>query len=544
MNKNKIYAYSFLLVGLILCLFVLYTPTPNTEVEGVFNTKFALEYIAELSVDEHSVYDENQHEDARLYLKGKLEEFIGVENVFEMDYDRTTFETEEVLEYDVKNLLGVIKGKSDTGILVVAHYDSRGHIGRSGELGNSYGAADDGYGIAVLLEIARLYGDKELENTIYILMTDAEETGLYGAQKASTESFMDNVGFVINIEARGVDGPAYMFETSVNNSAVIDFYKNADLPVSYSLATAVYTVMPNSTDFTEFLAVNKNGVNFAVLSGLYYYHTPLDNYTNVTPSSIEHYGRQIMPMVEEFVMNDEYGDVDYFDAESNQIFFNVFPNIFISYSEVVGTVIHIIMFALVLAILIYMIVKKETDIRKITASAITILFTMLAVVLIGYLIGNIVAFLSKVPFNITYVRTSIGGIPTVITLVLITLYLSWLYINKTTEDGIRDTLLILGACLNLLLALLTGLVLSGASFLFLIPGISALIIFGFDRLCKKDNIKRIAYGLLMIANLLILLPIVYSLYLALTVGGLLALAIILLFYLFTLIPLFTKQLNI
>ena len=222
MNKNRIVVVSILLLGIILSMFVLYTPVPNTELESEFNTKFAIEYIAEFAEKEHSVFDEENHEEVRLYLKDKLEEFLGAENVYEYDYDRSLFEDE--IEYDIKNLLGVIPGESDTAIMIVAHYDSRGHIGRTGELGNSFGAADDGYGIATMLEIARIYGDKDLENTIYILMTDGEETGLYGAAMAADEDFMDNVGFVINIEARGVDGPAYMFETSTDNAAVIDFY--------------------------------------------------------------------------------------------------------------------------------------------------------------------------------------------------------------------------------------------------------------------------------------------------------------------------------
>ncbi len=81
----------------------------------------------------------------------------------------------------------------------MAHYDSRGHVGRDGELGGSYGAADDGYGIATLLEIARIYGGEHFTNTIYIMATDGEETGLYGAMMASTESFVTHIGFVINI---------------------------------------------------------------------------------------------------------------------------------------------------------------------------------------------------------------------------------------------------------------------------------------------------------------------------------------------------------
>jgi len=537
---------TILSISVIISLFVLYTPVPNTEDEDIFNSKFAIEYLAEIAKEPHSVFDEDNHEEVRLYLKDKLEEFIGAENVTEMNYDRSLVElyneNSDDLTYDIHNLLGVIEGNSDTAILLVGHYDSRGNIGRTGELGNSYGAADDGYALAFLLEVARIYGEKNLENTIYILITDAEEMGLYGAQMAALESdLMDNVGFVINIEARGVKGPVYMFETSLGNDKVIDFYKNAELPVSYSLATAVYTVMPNATDFTEFLAQDKNGVNFAVLNGLYYYHTPLDNYTNISQSSIEHYGVQIMPLVDEFVMNAEYCDVHYFEADSDQVFFTFLPNIFIAYNEVTGTIINIVSIIALFVLIGLLVKQKAVSIKQIGKAKFLIIASIFLVAVLGRLVGGAVAFLSKVPYNLTYVRTSFGDLPTLLTLLFIAVGLGFLYKKYLIEN--KREVIIAGAFINILLALLTGLVLSGASFLFIVPGISAVIVLALEMFCKTSLIKKICYGLVYSINVILIIPIIYSLYLALTIGGLLALTVILVFYLVILIPLTFMQID-
>ncbi len=537
---------SILSISIIISLFALYTPVPNTENEDVFNSKFAVEYLSEIAKEPHSVFDEDNHEEVRLYLKDKLEEFIGAENVTEMNYDRSLVELynedSDDLTYDIHNLLGVIPGNSDTAILLVGHYDSRGNIGRTGELGNSYGAADDGYALAFLLEVARIYGEKDLENTIYILITDAEELGLYGAQMAAQESaLMANVGFVINIEARGVKGPVYMFETSPKNDKVIDFYKNAELPVSYSLATAVYTVMPNATDFTEFLAQDKNGVNFAVLNGLYYYHTPLDNYTNISQSSIEHYGVQIMPLVDEFVMNAEYSDVNYFDAESDQIFFTFLPNIFITYSELTGTIINFVTLIALFALIGVMVKKQDVKIKNIGKAKFLILGAIILVAVLGRIVGGLVAFLSKVPFNLTYVRTNFGDIPSLLTLIFIAVVLGYLYKKYLIKN--EKEVLIAGAFINVLLALLTGFILSGASFLFIVPGLSAVIVLALEMFCKTSLIKKISYGLIYAINIVLVIPIIYSLYLALTIGGLLALTVILVFYLVILIPLTFMQID-
>lgn len=534
-------AYIPLLAGLFLSLFVLYTPIPNTRDETVFNTRLAAETIAAISRDPHSVYDPEAHEEVRIYLRDKLAAFLGAENVYELDYDRGLIDSGRAVEYDIHNLLGVIPGESDTAIMLVGHYDSRGHIGRSGELGESYGAADDGYALAVLLEIARLYAGRDLKNSIYLLITDAEETGLYGANMMATceDDRMAGVGFVINLEARGVQGPAYMFETSTGNDKIIDFYTNAELPVSYSLATAVYTVMPNKTDFTEFLEVGKRGINFAVLDGLAYYHTPRDSYASINQSSIEHYGRQIVPLVEEFVTNEKYSDVDYFAGTGNQVFFTLFANVFIHYHENVARALHIVFLAAAIAFAVFLFVKKELNAGKLLFGFGAFLGAMLVALIAGGVVGRIAAFVSGTPFSMTYVRSPFGGLATLLTLVGLAAGLYSLYRRKANDS--MPEILLVGTIVNLLLALATGLALSGASFLFLVAGLSGLVVLLFDRFVVNKLARRIAYGVLVVINLLVIVPLLFSLYLALTVGGLLALGPILVFYLVVLIPTFDLQ---
>ena len=531
--KRFLVMLGLIILGVLLGSTALYTPIPNTTNDDVFNTKLATEYIGEISKEPHSVFDEVAHERVRLYLKDQLTTFLGSDNVYEKHYDKALFDND--IDYDVDNLLGVIEGENETGILLVGHYDSRGHIGRSGELGYSYGAADDGYALAFLLEVARLYQDKTPENSIYILMTDAEETGLYGAKKAALDQeLMDKVGFVINIEARGVQGPVYMFETSTNNDKILDFYKKTELPVSYSLATAVYTVMPNSTDFTEFLKADKNGINFAVLNGLYYYHTPLDNYTNINQSSIEHYGSTIMPLVDEFANGEQYSDINYFDGSGDKVFFTVLPNVFITYGENVASVLHVLFFVLLLGLVMFVTIKKQLEFKSVLKGGLAVMGSLIFAVILGNIVGRFIAFLSKVPFNMTYVRTQYGDLPSLFTLVFVFLFFSFLYYKRGTDfkKGIVST----GAFINLLIAVLTGFALSGASFLFLIPGFSGLILFAMLNYCKKKIVKNIVLSVLIVINVMIVVPILFSLYLALTIGGLLALGAILCFYLFFIIP--------
>ncbi len=540
-SKNLKIALSVLVFSLILSMFVLYTPTPISKDSDVFSAAQATEHIEVISREPHSVFDPVAHETVRLYIKAQLEDYLGAINVSELNY--TSDEVGDSTPYDIHNILAVIPGDSETGILLMAHYDSRGHVGRDGELGRSYGAADDGYGIATLLEIARIYGGEHLTNTIYIMATDGEETGLYGAMMAATEPFVDHIGFVINIEARGNEGPAYMFETSTNNETIIDFYKNANLPVSYSLATAVYTVMPNSTDFTEFLAVDKQGINFAVLDDLYYYHTPNDNYENINLSSIQHYGSQIVPLVDEFVHSNIYSDVNHFVGNQDQIFFTILPNVFVAYRESTMQVLHFVFLALLIGITAFLVVNKETKLVSI-AKYLGITFGLIAIfAVIGLYLAKLIAFLGHVPFSITYVRMQNTELITLGILLLTVAVLAFLYKKYIKTDENKKAFMISGITINLLFALLTGFVLSGASFLFFIPAMFGIISLYVLTFVKQKFVIYLALSQNILWNILLIVPILYSLYLAITIGGLLAFMVILVINMTAVIPYFFRQIE-
>ena len=79
---------------------------------------------------------------------------------------------------ETANVIGVIKGESDTAIVVSAHYD---HMGKED---NHYypGADDNASGVAALLELAEEFAQyKNLRYTMIFLATTAEEAGLLGS---------------------------------------------------------------------------------------------------------------------------------------------------------------------------------------------------------------------------------------------------------------------------------------------------------------------------------------------------------------------------
>jgi len=77
------------------------------------------------------------------------------------------------------NLIGRVPGTGDTGraLVVTAHYDHLGVI--DGEIYN--GADDNASGVAVALEIGRVFTVNAPRNDVWIILFDAEEDGFGGA---------------------------------------------------------------------------------------------------------------------------------------------------------------------------------------------------------------------------------------------------------------------------------------------------------------------------------------------------------------------------
>ncbi|MGF1549381.1 MAG: M20/M25/M40 family metallo-hydrolase [Sphingomonadaceae bacterium] len=193
----------------------------------------------------------------------------------------------------VRNVFATIGPEAGDHVLVNAHYDSS----PAGP-----GGADDGIGIAAMLEIAELLKDAPLERPVTLLFNDGEEVGLLGAR-----AFLDRnpiaaeVAALVNLEARGVEGPATMFETSrPNGPAIARFARAAERPVANSLATDFYRMLPNSTDVAIFEERDWTILNFAIIGNETRYHTAGDDLAALDPASVRHMGDQALALVRDF----------------------------------------------------------------------------------------------------------------------------------------------------------------------------------------------------------------------------------------------------
>lgn len=193
---------------------------------------------------------------------------------------------------NVENVVAVLPGhdRSLPAVLLMAHYDTVPH---------SPGAADDGLGVAVMLEISRALQSDVRQRDVVFLFTDAEEAGLLGARAFfASHPLASRIGTVINLEARGSSGRAVLFETGPGNAALLGtFAKLAPQPLGNSLTGFVYRYMPNGTDFTVPAQKGIPGLNFAIIGSQIDYHAATASVANLDPGSVQHMGAQVLPLV-------------------------------------------------------------------------------------------------------------------------------------------------------------------------------------------------------------------------------------------------------
>lgn len=393
MNRFRPFILALTVIAAGLLAYGLWT-RPSAEpvdAEG-FSAARAVEDIEVISKKHHSVAHPEERAEVREYLTGRLQE-LGADTIRLFKYDSLVGPQNKhvVYTFDAVDVLAEFppqKAMEDTTyLLFVAHYDSRYSQPMPKDTVWSYGAADDGYGVSVILEsVSQLLKFRQDWNQgVKVLFTDAEEVGMMG-MKAIWENdreVFDNVGFMINLEARGPWGPALLFETCPGNEKIMDLYaKAADYPFTYSLTTVVYSFMPNFTDFT-IVKDEIPGMNFSTIADINHYHTDLDNFSNISAKSIQHYGAQMLPVAAEYLTDPVYADKDYLKSENDTVNFTIPVLGLFNFSKSVYTVINIVVFVLFLLLLGLDVLRGRVKMKKVLVKALVVLGTAVGVLLLG-----------------------------------------------------------------------------------------------------------------------------------------------------------------
>ena len=430
-------------------------PVPASAPTGLFSAERAMAHVREIAQAPHPP-GTAEHDRIRDYLVAEFQKLGLTTRVQKTVAHR--MDGGHLVLATVENVVAERPGSAPTGtLLLVAHYDSHG---------SGPGAGDDAAGVAALLETARALG--RARNTLRILITDAEESGLLGAQgymDALTEKVPT---LALNFEARGGGGPVFMFETSDNNLPLIrEFAAAAPSPHASSLMYALYKTLPNDTDLTVLKRAGMAGLNFAFVGRWQHYHTMLDTPERLDQRSLQQHGATALALGRRFLSTDlatltrpGQGDAIYFDLLGRLVLF---------YPTSLAWPLTALALAAFAALLWH--TRKERETTKgffagLGLTAVTLVLGALSGVLLGFLVKP---FRQAVPHHDPYGIRWFEAALLFVTLALVTLV--WGRALKRFEGKAIS----LGALLWWLLALTAATAfLPGATYLFLWPLLFAL----------------------------------------------------------------------
>ena len=363
----------------------------------------------------------------------------------------------------VQNFIAVLKGTgvgSDSGdaILLTTHYDS---------VPAGPGAGDAGAGVVALIEIARILKDESVpKNDVIFLITDGEEGGLRGAQGfASEHPLMKNVKLVVNLEARGASGPSTMFETSDGNRALIKQYgKNTKYPVANSLSFEIYKRLPNDTDYSIYKPMGVAGLNYAFTGDVALYHSARDDLAHLDQASLQHHGDNALDAVRAF----GNADLSTINGTTNATYFDVFGRVLINWSSSLNIPLSL----LALLVMAFAIFKARSGRHANTLSV----GLVVGVLLLTPAIGGLLSFpLGRWPqlFYLDHPHPWFGRLA-----LLFGAALSPWIVTKMAQRAKSvsyNSLVSMVGILFALLSLVTAIIMSGASYLFLVPALAMAV---------------------------------------------------------------------
>lgn len=328
--------------AVILCLMLVFSIADTVEVQydTSFDQEAMLAHIEHLT--EHgprSIYDTAENQLALDYIIAQLESW-GFTEGDRKDipaYMVQSFVTDDddYQAFYLKNIIVHIPANSPepTGeaLMFMGHTDS---------VPMGQGASDDGVPVATMLEAIRHYTQKmaqgyTISNDLVFCFVNGEEFGLYGSE-AFMEEFtgfdqvVKRIRFGTNLESRGTSGTLIMFETAANNYNTVKLFSGINKNVfTCSIATMIYDMMPNGTDFSNFKDAYQ-GLNFSNLGGGENYHTQNDDVANLGTSYLSQ-NAMIVDAILDKLANYDLDRLH--DAKESAIFFSYLNAATVVYSR-------------------------------------------------------------------------------------------------------------------------------------------------------------------------------------------------------------------
>jgi len=501
--------------------------TPLTE----FSTERALLHLKEITKKPHYI-GTSEHTKVREYIVDQLHE-LGLTTEVQQ---QVTLSKKFRAGTTTKNIIAKIKGaNSEKALLLLTHYDSAVH--------SSLGASDAGSGVVTILESLRAFlaKNRQPKNDIIILISDAEEIGLLGANAfVNHHPWAKDVALVLNFEARGSGGPSYMLlETNGGNKKLIENFVEANptYPLASSLMYSIYKMLPNDTDLTVFREDGDiEGYNFAFIDDHFDYHTAQDSYERLDKNTLEHQATYLMPLLSYFAD----ADLSSLKADTDYVYFNLpyIGMVYYPFSWI--TPMLIILVLLFIGLLIYGFIQKKLKIKNVFKGFIPLFLSLIVVGLIAVYGWKLVLKIHPQYQDILHGFTY-NGHWYIAAFSALTLGICFLMYKKYFNKGDTLNLMVAPIFIWLIINIAIAIYLKGAGYFIitLLYGVVALALLLFS---KKENLSLIL-TILSIPIVIIFAPLIQMLPVGLGLKMLVVSCILIVLLFGMLIPVFSHYKN-
>ena len=267
-------------------------PVAANQPDTVFSSGRAMSQLVEIARAPRPP-GSPEHERVRSLLATRLSELdmeveVRSEDVLEVDSAVATLAT-------VHDVVARRPGSDPTGtLLLYAHYDG---------VPVSWGAADDGIGLAAILETLRAtLGQPPLRNDLMVVLGDGDEIGVRATDRILREGSAPAAPTVLlAIDPVGVAGPARLMEGPDGGGRLLA-HVEGELPAPVvtsalrTLAPAVFEEDPPG----PLLAPGHPTLLLTSLHGRDSHHAATDRPIQVEEAALQHHGAQLLAMTRSF----------------------------------------------------------------------------------------------------------------------------------------------------------------------------------------------------------------------------------------------------
>lgn len=241
-------------------------------------------------------------QEAAEYIKSNLEEYGW--KVKEQPFSKIVIHknplkpAEQKLELvNSQNIIADLPGSKPDCILIGAHYDSAGV--------NVPGAVDNGSGVGMLLELARVLAAEPHQETFQLAFFGAEESGLVGSSYYANQADLSAVNWMLNLDMIGLP---LEIDVAAKKSAppelirkVTDLTGRSEIPFHLSRDFIVMTresSQGGTSDFSSFLDKDLPALGLGIAGRpAGYFHRPEDELEKISLGDLQKVGDYVKLLI-------------------------------------------------------------------------------------------------------------------------------------------------------------------------------------------------------------------------------------------------------